>query len=553
MLKKVTELMVLLIVTVGLIAGCGTKKVEVEKIDVNQKSDDVVQEVVDAITGQPANLDPAVCNSIDEMNIDAMLFEGLYRKGPNGQIEFGAAEKVDKSPDNLTYTFIIKKDAKWSDGKPVTAYDFEYAWRRVLTPGFETDVDYMMYFIKDAEKFRKGEAKEFGVKAINETTLEVKLEKPVPFFDQILTFHSYYPVRKDIVERDPKNWWSKEETLIGNGPFKISKWEKGTNIPYIEVIKSDSYWDKKNVKLSKITTKVIDGADVQWENYQQGKIDIGLLVPNDRDINQMLEGREIISAPSLTTEYYVFNLSKKPFNDLKVRKAINMIIDRQRIVTEVKKGASPATAFVPYGIPEKTTDLDFRKEGGNLIDPVIKENTIKEAQTLLAEAGYKDGKGFPVIKLLINNTTRNNAIASIVKDSLKQSLNIEVQVVALESALFKQEKKNLNFDICRMNWVADFADASNFLDLFETNSSNNIGKWSSSEYDKLIKEAGNSLDNSVRIEKLHDAEKILIGEAPILPVYFDANIYYHKPYVKNFTRSSLEEKNFRIVYIDKKK
>ncbi len=553
MLKKITKSMVLLIMTLGLIAGCGTKKVEVEKIDANPKGDNVVQEVVDAITSQPGTLDPAVCNGIDEMNIDAMMFEGLYRKGLNGQVELGMAEEVNKSPDNLTYTFKIRKDARWSEGKPLTAYDFEYAWKRVITPGFETDVDYMMYFIKNAEKYKKGESKEVGIKAIDANTLEVKLEKPTPYFEQILTFHSYYPVRKDIVEKDPKNWWSKEETLIGNGPFKLSKWEKGTNIPFIEVVKNESYWDSKNVKLNKVTTKVIDGAEAQWESFRQGKIDIGLLIPKDKDINQLLEDKQIVSAPTLTTEYYQFNLARKPFDNIKVRKAISMVIDRQKIITDVKKGAKPATGYVPYGIPDTTSGQDFRQVGGNLINPEVTEAPIKEAQKLLAEAGYPGGKGFPKIKLIVNNTTRNNEIASIFKENLKKNLNIDVEVVSLETDLFKKERdREENFDITRVNWVADFADASNFLEVLVSDSSNSKGSWANKEYDKLVTDASKTLDEAARMEKLHQAEKIMIDDACIMPIYFDSNIYYFKPYVMNFTRSSLEEKNFRIVYIDKK-
>ena len=550
MLKRVLKPILLVSLILGITVGCGIKKTEVELDKSAGENNVTTQEVVDAITSTPATLDPSICNSIDEMNLDAQMFEGLYRKGVNGKIEYGTAESVQKSSDNLTYTFNLRKDAKWSDGKPVTAYDYEYAWKRVLTPGFETDVDYMMFFIKDAQKYRNGKTKDLGIKVIDNSTLEVELEKPTPYFEQLLTFHTYYPLRKDIVEREPKVWAEREDTLIGNGPFIISKIEKGANIPYIEMNKNENYWDSKNVKLSKITTKIIDG-EAQWENFKQNNIDIGLRIPKDKDINQLLKDKEIISAPSLTTEYYIFNIKKKPFDNVKVRQAINMVIDRNRIVDEVKRGAYPATGFVPFGIPDKSNDLDFRKIGGDYIHSQVSETDITEARELLAQAGYPDGKNFPTLKLLINDTASNNSISAIFKESVEKRLNIKTEVVSLDSALFKEERNNTDFDICRMNWVADFADASNFLELFVTGSSNNKQHWSNKEYDRLIIEASNSVDEAVRMERLHDAEKIMINEASILPIYFDSNIFYYKPYVKNFTRSPLEEKNFRIVYIDK--
>ena len=550
MFKKIIKSGMFLILTLGLVTGCESK---VKNVGTTNQNSEAPQEIVDAIINNPATLDPGVCNFVDEINIDAQLFEGLYRKGADGKVELGTAESVQKSPDNLTYTFKIRKDAKWSDGKSVTAYDFEYAWRRVVTPGFENDVDYLMYAIKGAEKYRKGEIKELGVKAIDDRTLEVKLEKPIAYFDQILTLHTYFPVRKDVVEKNPKVWATYENTLIGNGPFKISKWEKGANIPYVEVVKSDNYWDSSNVKLSKITTKVIDTPEAQWESFKENKINIGSLIPQDKDVSQLIKDKEVTSAPTLTTEYYIFNMARKPFNDIKVRKAISMVVDRDRIINEVNKGANPATAFVPFGMPDKNVTLDFRKIGGDYLNPKVAESTLSEARKLLAQAGYPGGKGFPTVKLLVNNTARINSIATIFKDSLKKNLNINVEVNSLETSLFKEERTKGNFDICRMRWVADFSDASNFLEVFLSDSSNSMGRWINKDFDSLIKEASKSLDESMRMEKLHKAEKILIEEAPIVPIYFDTNIFYCKPYVKNFTSSALQEKNFRIVYIDKNK
>ena len=549
MFRKIIKAGVVLSLILSLTAGCGQKANQPK--EPNTANNQYVQEVVDAIVNDPATLDPGVCNFVDEINIAAQLFEGLYRKGANGKIELGTAEGVQKSSDNLTYTFKIRKDAKWSDGKPVTAYDFEYGWKRVVTPGFENDVDYLMYFIKDAEKHRKGQTKELGVKAINAQTLVVKLEKPISYFDQILTLHTYYPVRKDIVEKNPKLWATYEDTLIGNGPFKISKWEKGDNIPYIEVVKNNNYWDNTNVKLTKITTKVISNAEAQWESFHQGKIDIGSSIPQDKDINQLIKDKEVVSAPTLTTEYYIFNISRKPFNDIKVRKAISMVVDREGIINQVNKGSNPATAFVPFGMPDKNVTLDFRKVGGDYLNPKVTESNINEARKLLAEAGYPEGKGIPTIKLLVNNTAKINSIATIFKENLKKNLDINVEVSSLETSLFKEERTKGNFDICRMRWVADFSDASNFLEIFLSDSSNSMGRWINKKYDTLLKEASNSLDEAVRMEKLHQAEKILIEEASIVPIYFDTNIFFFKSYVKNYTKSALEEKNFRIISIDK--
>lgn len=550
-MKKLSLVAVLAILMLVMISACTPKKSEVKVIDNNNETK-VMQQVVEGITAKPDTLDPAICNFTNEMNLDAQMFEGLYRPTANGKVELGTAESVSKSPDNLTYTFKIRKDAKWSDGKPVTAYDFEYAWKRVLNPKFTTDVDYMLYFIKNAEKYKKGESKEVGIKAVDEKTLEVKLENVAPFFEQILTFHAYYPVRKDIVESNPEDWSTNPATLIGNGPFMISKYERGTDVPYIEVVRNNTYWDSKNVKLDKVITKVIDGEEAQWANYISGNIDIGMLIPKDKDINKMIKDGEIVSAPSLITEYYAINISKKPYNDIRVRKAIDLVIDRQKIVEQDKEGAFPATAFVPHGMPETNNGGDFRTSGGDYLNPTTVAKNITEARKLLAQAGYPDGKNFPPIKLLINNTTRTNIIAEIFKQNIKKALNIDVNIVNLETALFKEERNDKNFDICRMSWVADFADASNFLEVFKSDNSNNKIQWSNKEYDNLLREAAASLDEKVRMEKLHKAEKILIDESPIMPIYFDSNLYYAKSYVKNYAKSAMADTNFREVYVEKK-
>lgn len=493
---------------------------------------------------EPKTLDPAISTGVPESHLQANLFEGLTRIGEGEKVMPGIAETWTQSADGKVITFKLR-DAKWSNGDAITAEDFKYSWLRALSPELASEYSYQLYYIKGAEDYnsKKGTADAVGIKVVDPKTLEVTLAAPTPYFIALTAFHTLYPVNKKIVEAN-KDWSLKAETFVSDGPFKMQEWKHNDQVV---VVKNENYWDAKSVKLSEITFKLLEDNKAALTAFESGQLDGTENIPAE-DIDRLKASKVLKIDPYIGTYYYRFNVTKKPFDDVKVRKALTMAIDRQTLIDKVVKGGQkPAFAFTPPGIVDVEAGKDFRTVGGDF----FKED-ITAAKALLAEAGYPDGKNWPKdVTILYNTSSNHKLIAEAIQNMWKTNLGIDVQLRNEEWAVYLESQKKLNYNICRAGWIGDYADAMTFMDMFVTGGGNNQTGWSNAEYDKQIKDVANkSGDQKVRIPAMHAAEKVLMDQMPVLPIYYYTNPWVLKANVKGVFRSSLGPIDYKLATVE---
>lgn len=444
------------------------------------------------------------------------------------------AESWEVSEDGLTYTFKLR-DAKWSDGEPVKAQDFEFAWKRALDPTTAAEYAYQMYYLKGGEAFNSGEGSidDVGVKAIDDKTLEVVLESPTPYFLELTAFPTYFPVRKDVVEADPEGWALNMETYISNGPFKAVEWSHND---VLKVVKNENYYDADSIQLDGIDFYMIVEESTGMSAYESGEIDYLEHIPTDQ-IPTLQESHEDFEIqPYLGTYFYVFNTTKEPVNDPKVRKALTLAIDRQAIVDVVTKGGQkPASGFVPPGMT-LSDGSDFREKGGDYGIPATAN--VEEAKKLLAEAGYPDGQGFPTIEVMYNTLEAHKAIAEAIQEMWKQNLGINVELRNEEWKVFQETRTQGDFVIARHGWIGDYVDPMTFLDMWLSNSGNNNAQWKNADYDKLIADSKKA-EGADRDALMMQAEKLMMDEYITMPIYYYTKPTLLKSYVKGVHFSPL--------------
>ena len=471
------------------------------------------------LTSEPPTLDPSLMSDNVSGTVANGIFQGLTKADKNGEIVPGIAESWNISDDGKTYTFKIRQGSKWSSGNPVTAHDFEYSWKRTLNPKAETPAPYayQLYYIQGAEAYNteKGSIDDVGVKALDDNTLEVKLVNPTTYFLSLQTFYTYFPVDKLVVEKDPK-WANEAATFSSNGPFKLASWEHNASV---ELVPNDGYYDKDNVKLQKVDFVMYGDSNTEFNSFKTDKLDWAGAPTGTIPLPQLQKLRkendpELQTKDTANTYYYIFNETKKPFNNVKVRKALSMAIDRQLLVDRVASGGQkPAFGFVPPSIiGEKKS---FREE----TTPAYFKEDVEEAKKLLAEGLKEEGfSSFPATTLLFNTSDAHKQLAEAVIDMWKTNLGIEVKSEVQEWKVFLKNRKSLNYDIARAGWGADYNDAMTFMDLFTSEGGNNDIGHKNPEFDKLIKEAYASPDQAERVKLMAQAEKILIGdEMAVMP------------------------------------
>lgn len=526
-----------------LAAGCGGQAPNNQGQQGAGNADEAV--ITYNVGTEPETLDVAKSTGKPEATIQMALFEGLTRLDENNTPIPGMAEDWEISEDGLTYTFYLR-DAKWSNGDPVTAHDFEYAWKRLLDPNTAAEYCYQLFYVKNGEAFNAGEATadEVGVKALDDKTLQVELESPTPYFLSLTAFPNLYPVHVPTVEADPENWAGSVDTLIGNGPFQAVNWEHHQKF---EMVKNPNYWAADDVKIDRLIFTMVESETTELAMFDAGQIDIAENPPIE-ELSRLLSDGTAELFPDLSIYYYMFNVEQKPFDDPRVRRAFALAIDRQALIDNVTQAnQTPAYAIVPYGIPDAKPGDDFREIGGDY----FKED-IEEAKRLLAEAGYPDGKGLPEIKILYNTNEAHQKIAEAIMEMWKQNLGVEnISLTNQEWGVYLNSRKAGDYQVARAGWAADYADAMTFLDMWTTGNGNNQTNWGNPEYDALIKEAKSNPDPEARVKAMHDAEAILMEEMPILPLYFYTNVNMYKPWVKGVVVPMVGGyQEFRWAYIE---
>lgn len=555
-LKRIFAVVLSVSLCMSVITGCGSSK------NGGGASSSSKQVLTYNLNADPATLDPALNNAVDGAIVIVNLFEGLYKLDENNKAIPGVAEDVKISDDGKTYTFKLKDGLKWSNGDPITAKDFEYAWKRVIDPTVAAEYAYQMSYIKNADEVNQnkdidGDGKiasmdDVGVKAVDDTTLEVNLTEPCSYFLELTAFPCYFPVDKSVVENNA-TWANDAKTYVSNGPFKMSEYAIKDKIV---LEKNENYYNASNVKLDKLDIKLVRDETSAWASYKSGQFDMVDVVPQS-EIQEALKDGSATAFEQLGTYFYCINLSDKAkdvnpdaakaLSDVKVRKALSLALDRKSIVDNVAKGGQiPAFSLVPEGIKDEDGNDFTQKE---YFKP---EGDLDEAKKLLAEAGYPNGEGFPTIVLTFNPESGHGTIAQAVQDMWKTNLGINVELQSQEWKVFQNTRNNKDYEIARHGWVGDYVDPMTFLDMWLSTSGQNNAGYNNPKYDELVKAAKSETDTVKRTELMHQAEDIIIEDMPIIPIYYYTQPKGIKDYVKGVNVSPLGFIYFDQAYIDGK-
>ncbi|MGG2952325.1 peptide ABC transporter substrate-binding protein [Geobacillus stearothermophilus] len=475
------------------------------------------------------------------------VMEGLYRLGKDNKPVPGVAESYTVSEDGKTYTFKLRQDAKWSNGDPVTAHDFVFAWRRVLDPKTKAEYAYIMYDIKNAAAVNTGKlpVDQLGVKALDDYTLQVELENPIPYFISLTVFGTFMPQNEKFVKAQGDKYGLEANTTLYNGPFVLSEWKHEQGWTYA---KNPNYWDKDTVKLEKINVKVVKETATMVNLYDTKKADRVILsaefvdkYKNDKNFHTYLE-------PSIF--WLRMNTKKEPLNNVNARKAIAMAIDKEAMVnTLFNNGSVVANYAVPKDFVTGPDGKDFRDANGDLVS-----YNVDEAKKLWEQAKKELGKDKFTIELLNFDDDVAKKVGEYLKEQLEKNLpgltiNIKQQPFAQKLKL----ESNMQYDLSFSGWGPDYQDPMTFLDLWTTNNPHNQTGWSNAEYDKLIKDAKTTLlgDLQARWDAMLKAEKILFEEMPIAPLYQRGRAYLQREYVKDIVIHSFGgDYSYKWAYIE---
>ncbi len=480
---------------------------------------------------EPRDLDPQRVLSGQEMRIVENVFEPLVDLDPKTLNPIPAvAQSWTSSADGLVWTFKLRNDAKWSNGDLVTAEDFVYAWTRLLDPNTASEYAYFAYFIKNAEKFNSkklADLNHLGIRAKDAHTLELTLESATPYLLKLLYFPSLYPAHRKTIEKFGKNW-TRPENMVSNGPFVLSKWEVNK---IISLKKSPTYRDKDHVTLTEVHFYPTENVMTEENMFRTGKLHVTWGIPAEKVATWKKSKKgEFQSDLLLMNHYNEFNITKKPLDDKRVRKALVLAVDRTQLVNFVTKGNEPpAYAFNPPGIG------DFKPKKRLPIDG----SRIAEAKKLLAEAGYKDGNGFPTVELLYSTDANLKKVAEALQEMWKRNLGVSIGIVNQEYKVFLNTLRNHDFQISMTRWGADYDDPMTFFTLYVTGGGNNTIQFNNPKYDALVTEAGKNLPQAKRMELFQQIEDLLATEAPINPLYYESHNYLVSPSVVGLPHNRL--------------
>lgn len=493
---------------------------------------------------EPSSLDPHQNRGIPESRILNCIFEGLVVPDPSDSAKQlpGVAERWEHNEDSSVWTFHLRTDARWSNGDPLTANDFAFSIQRILTPQLGAFFADYLYIIRGGEDFHKGKIKDFaqvGVKVIDPHTLRLELIGPTPYLLSALTNYFWFPVHPATILRFGKlgersTRWTQPDAFVGNGPFILKTWRQND---VIETVRNPFYWNRKNVKLNGVNFYSIEDLDTMDRAFQAGQLHTTLDVPLDKIPSYRREHPDLIHLePYAAVYFYRINVTQKPLNDARVRQALSLAIDRQSLVRNILRGDQhPATGVTPPGFPG--------------YQPVeIARYDPEKARSLLAEAGYPGGTGFPPISILINTSEAHRSIAEAIQQMWRRELNIFVQIENQEWKVYLQSMHQHHFAIARNGWVAGFLDPLAILGIWKSDSSLNDSGWRNPQFDALLQEAGVTGDPALRFAKLRQAEEILVQDAPLLPIYWYTRVYLLDPAVTGW-HANIEDQHF-VQFLD---
>lgn len=487
---------------------------------------------------EPETIDPGLATGQPDGRICRAIFEGLTVPDPQTLEPLpGQAYRWDMSPDGLTYTFHLRPDIRWTDGTPVTAHDFAFAWRRVLNPATAARYAGLFYMIDNAEAFNRDSLPEsrVGIASPDDSTFVVRLNQPTPYFLFLTHYYPFLPVPRAAIEKHGKRW-TLPENIVNNGPFKIEQWRQNSRF---EMVKRPDYWDAANVKLDRIVAYAVEDLNTSVNLYKAGVIDWTTsgnipspFIPYLRGFGDYVHGRYH------GVYFYSVVVTKPPLDNVWLRRALNWSIDRQAIADDLlKKSRDPWGNFTPSGYP------------GYENPPAIGYDPEK-AREYLRRAGYRDGSEVPKFSILFNTSEDHRRIAEAIQAMWKRELNVTVELSNQEWGSYLQATTTLNYQVARRSWIGDYLDPNTFLGLMVTGDGNNRTGWSHARYDALLREAAETVDPAKRLGLLREAEAIVLDEGPIIPIYHYSVNDLVKPYVRGIYATTLDVHPLKFVSID---
>ena len=492
---------------------------------------------------EPSDLDPQLITQITDAQIVLGLMEGLTAMDPTDAHPVPAvATHWETSADQLTWTFHLRPDARWSNAEPVTAYDFAYAYQRILSPGLGSEYASLLRCLRGAAEFNAGKLTDFsqvGVRVVDDRTLALTLHTPLAYLPALLMHQAWYPVHRATIEKfgriDTRGTrWTRPENYVGNGPFTLSAWEPNQ---VVRLVKSATYWDRATVRLNAVNYYPIEDRVTEEASFRAGQLHVTGTIPPDKiDTYKRDQPALLRQDATFATNFIAFNTTRPPLQDARVRRALALVIDRTALCEKVLRGGrTPAYSLTPPGI------------AGYEVAPGFKED-IAEAQRLLAEAGFKGGTGFPRLELLTAKGSTSQ-LPEAIQQMWRTHLGVDIAIVLQENRVLYDSVRTKNYDLTPYGWVGDYLDPSTFLELFHGTNGNNHTGWSSSVYDRLIADALQAGDDARRYPLYRQAERLLMDEMPIAPLVYGRRNYLIRPSVQGWVPNVLDLHPLKGVYL----
>ncbi len=525
-MKKWPVFLALLLAMSTFLAACGGGE---KNSDAGNGEDGSKKQVLNLYeSAEIPSMDTTQATDAVSFNIMNNVFEGLYRLDKDNKPVEGIAKDVQKSEDGLTYTFTLREDAVWSDGSPVTAHDFVFAWRKVNNPESLSEYAYIMDPIKNAAAVQAGEmpVEKLGVTAVDDYTLKVELSKPIPYLLSLTTFPTFYPQKEEYVKEQGSQYALEDNTMLFNGPFAMQDWKQGQSF---KLVKNEKYWDKDTVKLEQANYNIIKDTSARVNLYEAGDIDRAVL--SAEYVDQYKDHEDFNTFVDPTIAFFRLNQTNELLKNKDIRLAISMGWDKQGMIDVIlNNGSIPANFIVPKDFVANENGEGFREKY-----PEFNKTDIEKAKDHWQKGLETIGKEKAELEFLNFDTESSKKIGEYIKNQLEK--NLEGLTVTIKQQPFKQKlalESKLDYDISFSIWGPDYQDPMTYLDMFVTGNPHNEMDYSNPEYDKLIKDAQSETDVQKRWEMLQEAERILLEEdAAITPMYQRGNAYMQRSFIKD--------------------
>jgi oligopeptide transport system substrate-binding protein len=495
---------------------------------------------------EPVTLDPHLCNWVIDQCILLSLFEGLTAIDEQTmQAVPAVAERWDVSPDGLTYTFHLRADAKWSNGDSVTAQDFAFSFRRILTPALAAGYNYMLWPIRNAEAYCTGKITDFsqvGVDAVDGRTLRITLERPTPYLPVLAAHTTWFPVHRPTIEKfgkfdDRTTAWTRPGNHVGNGPFTLVEWQPNV---HVVVKKNPLHRDAARNRLERIVFFPTESPQVEERNFRAGQVHVTYGLPSAKIAHYREKEPAVYRADPILANWWIrCNTARPPLDNPKVRRALTLAVDRAAIARAIYcDSRTPAERMTPLNC-------------GGYAPRVNVPTDFDQARRLLSEAGFGGGKDMPALELQFADTFEMPKVAELIQETWRRELGVKLNLAQLESKVVIQNEEAHNYVLSIGGWIADYPDPVTFLGVFLGKGGNNWTGWGSPRYDTLLAQAACSPDQNQRFALFEEAEALLLEEAPVILIVFDAQVYLKHPTVKGWVPSALLLRRYQNVWLEK--